>query len=271
MKIFKALHIINAIALGAFFPFVLIFHDYFFYSKNSSMVIPLLVLFFATFICGGIILIKSLRSGLTNGISIAELKLVDKPLVVYIIICVVAGNILGFLFTHDGSSIFYLFCTLVCSGFLVFENVKIKEFGYVPFFKLSPPWYVYAFPFVIVPISAVLEAEVFINAEYGDIITIGFIVYAVLLVLIIWGFPTYCVDELQKSFELDSDTMNLFVRFKKGAKNVIMVKDIKCVKKQGIYYGIEYGDFVVKIPCFYSGTKRLINMLKENGVSFVEL
>lgn len=271
MKKYKALHIINTIGLGAIFPFVVIFKDYFFFSKNSSMTFPALILFFSTFVCGGIILIKSLHSGLGNGISLQELKLVDKPLAIYIIICLVAGNALGFLFTHDGVAVFYLICSLVSSGFIAFENVKIKEFDIAPFYKLLPPWYVYAFPFLIVPISAVLEVEVFTNAEYGDIIMIGFIVYAVFLVLTVWGFPTYVVDEMQKSLELDSDTMNLFARFKKGAKDVIRFKYIKNVRKQGIFYVIEYGDYTVKIPRFYSGTKRLIKLLKENGVSFVEL
>lgn len=270
MNKLKVLNIINALSLALFLPYIIVFKDYFFYGKDSSLELPCFIMFLVTFVCGGIIIIKAGRSNVDSSIGFEDIKLIDKSLLIYVVICLVVGNVINFTYTKNGFQLFYLVFSLVCSAFVIAENVIIKGIAHSTFSKICPPAFVYAVPFAFFFVIVGLDISDVFSLSDGQF-TALFIAYGVLLGLIVWGCPVFTVDIMQNYIRYADDYMCSFIMWLKGKDKQYNFEDIKCVRKTRVFYILEMENHKIKIPKFYIHTKELLKILENMGISLIDL
>lgn len=272
MKIFKALNYINAASLALFLPYIILFKDLIFYGKETGFEIPAVIMFLVTFICSGAIMIKANRSNVSNSISFNELKLIDKGMLIYVAACFVTGNIINFLFANNGFQFFYLVFSLICSLFVLVDNVILKSIGNSTSYKICPPIWLYALPFIF--FGVIMGVNIICDLELSDSkVLAAFIAYAVMLMLICWGCPLYTVDLSKNCISYANALFDGFIGawiLQQDKKKQYSFSDITCVRKTKFLYILEFPEHRIKIPKLYIHTKDLLERLESLGISVVD-
>lgn len=270
MRKYKVLNIISVVSLATFLPYVILDRQDFFYGKSQNLDFPMLFMFLVTFVCSFAIMTKASNSNVKTEFSLSDLKLIDKPLIPFVVSSFVVGNVLNFLFVKNGSKWFYLIFSGVCSAFVCLCNILIKKIKHSTFFKVKPPFYFYAFPFMIVLATVALHYFDIIYVTDNMMLT-AFIAYAILLMIVLWVLPVFTVDELLKTICNSTDGLNLFISFFRGEQKDYSLDNVRCVRKTNFFYIIEFNENTLKIPRLYSNTKDLLNILENTGIIITEL
>ena len=263
MKLLKTLNRINALALGAYIPYIIIFHDDFFFGKERGNGIGILslFLFLTTFVCGFVILMTASHRNVENSFSLSEALALGKGKLITLISVWACGIILIILYIHAASTFFYIICSTVSLIFVIAEAVMIKKIDVSPYFKISMPWYVYPLPFFFFFIA---EITVFNTVPEGKLdfhVIAVFVLSGILMAFIAWQ-SCYYIDEEHKTIEKEHG--GLISLFKKNT--VIPFDKITLVKKQKMFYIIKSNDEEFRINRFFSSVERMEEVFYDNGI-----
>lgn len=269
MKILRILHYINIATLAIFVPYVMLFKNLLLYSKNVGFELPTIIMFLVTFICSGAIMIKANRSNIDNSLSIDGLKLIDKRLIIYVVVCFIAGNILNFILTSNGFQVFYFVFSLICSLFVLFCNIQLKLIGHSVFSRVGPSAWVYAIPFLFFGGVLVLEINEVLNFSDNQIL-VAFITYGISLILIVWGCPVFTVDTTNNTISYADDYMCSLIMRIKGKDKEYHFEDIQRVRKTKFFYKIGFSEHTMTIPKNYIHTKDLIETFEKLGIYVID-
>ena len=263
MKLLKTLNRINALALGAYIPYIIIFHNDFFFGKERGNGIGILslILFLITFVCGFVILMSASHKNVENSFSISEALALGKGKLIRLISVWAIGIILIILYIHDASEWFYVICSTVTLIFFLAEAVIIKKIDVSPYFEISIPWYTYPLPFLFFFISVITITDNVPEEKLDFPIIAVFVLSGILMAFIAWQTCFY-VDEQSKTIEKEHG--GLVSLFKKNS--VIPFEKITLVKKTKMLYIIQSDDEEFRINRFFSSVKRMEKDFYDNGI-----
>jgi hypothetical protein len=264
IKALKVLNRINALSLGAYIPYIIIFHNDFFFGKNraSGIRVLCLLMFLTTFAAGFPALWVSENKNIDTSFGFSEILALGKGKVFTLLGVTAIGIVLILIYIHDTVTWFYVICSFVALIFVMGEAIVIQKIDVSPFFKISIPWYTYPLPFAFFFIG---EFTVFntIPEEKIDFPGIAiFVLSGILMVVVAWQ-TSYYVDEKAKTIEKEyGGIMSLF------RKNAVIPFDkITLVKKQKLIYIIQSADEEFRINRFFSGAKRMKKVFYDNGIA----
>ena len=264
IKTLKVLNRINALSLGAYIPYIIIFHNDFFFGKNRAdgIWILCLLMFLTTFAAGFPALITAEKKKVDNSFGFSEALALGKGKLFTLFGIVAVGIILMLIYIHNVVVWFYTICSFVALIFVIGEAVIIKKIDVSPYFKISMPWYSYPLPFAFFFIG---EFTVFntIPEERLDFPGIAiFVLSGILMGFVAWQ-TSYYVDEKAKTIEKEYG--GILSLFKKNT--VIPFNKITLVRKQKLIYIIQSDDVEFRINRFFSSAKRMEQVLYDNGIA----
>jgi len=264
IKILKILNRINTLSLGAYIPYIIIFHNDFFFSKNRADGIWILfsLMFITTFAAGVPTLITAEKKNVDNSFSLSEALALGKGKLFTLIGVAAVGVILILTYIHDTVTWFYAIATFVALIFVIGEAIVIKKIDISPYFKISMPWYTVPLPFLFFFAGVFTVINTVPEDKTGIFITAIFILTGILMACVAWQ-TSYYVDEKRKTIEKEyGGIMSLF------RKNAVIPFDkITLVKKQKLIYIIQSADEEFRINRFFSGAKRMEKVFYDNGIA----
>ena len=267
MKILKILNRINTLMLFAYIPFLLFDSDDYLYTKEGgeNVFVLALILFFSTFICGGVILVTAAKKNIGSEFSLKEaISVFGVKRIIILATNFVICTVLMLVLIKNANIFFYIVCMFVSTGFVIGEGVIIEKIDNSPYYKITLPWYVFPVPFVYFFVSNIWVSYNINEAKMDAAVIFNFVLSGVMLMYSAWHF-TYVIDEKSKTIEKEYGALSFFIPNK-----VICFERISYVAKKGIYYTISDGDTTFKVGRYMSGTKRLEKALKDNGIYIAE-
>jgi hypothetical protein len=266
MKKLKILSNINGLAVGAYIPYILLNYNDFFYAKDKSTgVMGLsLVMFFATFICGGITLVIAGQRDVDSSFDFKEIKNVSKATLIILFSVYLVGIILMIWKVRNDTVIMYIGFSTITLAFTIAEKIIIPKIDTSTTYKISLPWYIYPIPFIVFFGGTIIITQVVAYKQQDALIITLFVLSGIMMIGTAWH-GDYTVDETLKTIEKSNGLFS----FLKTNKTEISYKDISYVKKKGIYYIIINGTDEMKINRLSSGMKRLKKTFDDNGIIIV--
>ncbi|MBR3737909.1 MAG: hypothetical protein IKN26_04140 [Eubacterium sp.] len=263
MKLLKTLNRINALALGAYVPYIIIFHNDFFFGKERGNGIGILslIIFLITFICGFVILMTASHKNVDNSFSIAEVLTLGKGKLIPLISVWAIGIILIILYINDASEWFYIICSTVTLIFVLAESVIIKKIDVSPYFKVCIPWYTYPLPFFFFLVAVITIINTVPEEKIDFPIIAVFVLSGILMAFIAWQTCFY-IDEQSKTIEKEyGGLVSLF------KKNIVVPFDrITLVKKKRMLYIIRSDNEEFRINRLFSSVRRMEKAFYDNGI-----
>lgn len=270
MKKYKVLNVINSIALLYLPIYALLTKSEFFYSKSADVVLPMIAMFITTFVCSGLIQVKSVRSGLDNSLSLVQLKLIDKRLLVYVMACFVIGNVLNFIFVNDDIKYFYLAFSFICSVFVLIDNVIIKLMTDTKMFRLTTSLLIKIFPFFLFLAIMIMATMELFELSEKDVIAL-FVFFVIYIIFVMWFMPDYVVDVDKNTIEVDNALLPFIIKVFKNNPYVFNLNNVRCFTNTRFCYIIHFDEQQIKIPKFYIHTKDLFEILEDKGIPLSDL
>lgn len=264
MRLLKTFNRINTLSLGAYIPYIIIFHNDFFFGKNRGNGIGILslVLFLITFICSFIILISAAHKNVDNSFSIYEALKLGKGKLITLVSIWLVGIILVMLYIHDDAKYFYIISSGISLIFVIAQSVIIQKIDVSPYFKISMPWYVYPILFFFFFIGEFTVFNIVPEEKLDFPVVAVFVLSGVIMAAIAWQ-TCYYVDENGKTIEKEyGGVVSLFRK-----NSVVPFDKITLVKKQKLTYVIKSNDEEFRINRFFCNTKRMEQILYDNGIA----
>lgn len=246
---------------GYFYYFIFAWNDFFYTKEQGGLIVVAVGMFLVTFFCGFIILFTASKKGISNEISLSDIKRLPRvPLVILGIVCV-AEIIVLLLIVHNGALPWMIGVLIISFIFVIGEMSIIPKIVKSSIYKITLPWYVFPIPFVI-----------FIGGEFyfSDVLpqdvfdTVGIVIFAlcgVFLASIAWhGY--YVIDDEQKTLEKNKGILSEFSR----KKDIIEFSEIRYYEKKPFAYIVVSDEKVYKISRLYDSSNEIEMILDDNGV-----
>lgn len=263
MKVLKILSNINALALAAYIPYILIDYNNFFFGKNKDdgVLAVSVIVFITTFICACVIFRTAYKRNVDNSLFLREIKSLSKVTLAVLICVYLPGIILMLLFVHSEAVIFYFAVSTISLIFVICEKVVIQKIDVSPYYKIILPWYFGTIPFVVFFGGSILVSYVVREAKQEPIILTLFVLAGIMMAYLAWH-SCFIIDEKSKTLEKERG----FLPQLASQRTVINFSNIKYVKKKGIFYILVCDNKSIKINRMYSGIKKFEKTLCDNGI-----
>lgn len=257
---------INTFMLSSYLIYLVIDFQDFFHSKDQSgIAFFAILLFFTTFICGGIILVYASRKDIESSISLDDIKQFKAKNTFWGIICAIEIVIL-LLFLHQEIVIWCVAVLIISFGFTIAERAIIPQIVDATIYKISVNPILIPVPFVFF-IGGNLYASDHLAEEVFDKAAIIIFITAGLMMMYGAWHSYYVVDDEAKTIEKNYGILDFF----KKEKDIFKFEEIEYYKKEKLYYIIYTDNKAYKISRFYTSTKRLEGSFEEFGVAKREL
>lgn len=246
---------------GYFYYFIFAWNDFFYTKEQGGLIVVAVGMFLVTFFCGFIILFTASKKGISNEISLDDLKKLPRsPLIILGAICLVEIIAL-LLLVHNGALVWMIGVLVISYVFVIGEMAIIPNIAQSSIYKISLPWYVFPIPFVLFIGGELYFSEILPEDVFDTVGIVIFVLCGVILACTAWhGY--YVIDVELKTLEKNKGILSEF----SNKMDIVTFDEIMYYEKRALAYIVVSEEKSYRISRLYSSSKELERIFDANGV-----